>query len=259
MFTAGEKTVTTWVQPLLHRLRGGARLVLDALLPPQCLGCSASVEAPGNLCAECFNRITFIAAPFCEVCGIPLPPPVIDDVICGACLQERPAFEQARAVVIYGEDSRGLALRLKHADRTDTAIHLARWMQRAGQDVLARCDVIVPVPLHRWRLFMRTYNQAALLANALARLSAKPVLPHTLRRVKSTPMQGGLHRDARRRNVARAFAVSASNAVEGKRVLLVDDVLTTSATADACARTLLKAGAARVDVLVLARVPTPGT
>ncbi|MBY0509509.1 MAG: ComF family protein, partial [Rhodospirillaceae bacterium] len=153
---------------------------------------------------------------------------------------------------------RRLVLKLKHGDRTDAAVHLARWLHRAGGELAARCDVIIPVPLHRWRLLMRTYNQAALLANKLGGLVDKPVAPDALARIRRTPPQGGLDRVARRRNVAKAFAVTRPETVAGKRVLLVDDVLTTGATANACAAALLKAGAVAVDVLVLARVPGPG-
>ena len=237
--------------------RSAARLVLDALLPPQCLACHAVVDTPGNLCADCFSRFTFITAPQCERCGLPLDTPVIEDLVCGACLKDPPAFERARAAFVYDAASRPLVLKLKNGDRTDAAVHLARWLQRAGVDLIARCDVIVPVPLHRWRLLMRTYNQAALLANKLGKLVDKPVKPDALTRIKRTPIQGGLDRAARRRNVAKAFAVKRLAAIGGRRVLLIDDVLTTGATANACAQTLLKAGAAAVDVLVLARVPGP--
>jgi ComF family protein len=234
-------------------LATAARMLLDQLLPPQCLSCNAVVDAPGSLCAACFQKFTFITAPCCDRCGVPFDAPVIDDLICGACLKNAPSFARARAAFVYGEDSRALMLKLKHGDRTDAAVHLARWLQRAGAELLASNDVLVPVPLHRWRLLMRTYNQAALLANALGKLSGKPVAVDALRRVKSTPSQGKRNPAERRRNVAGAFAVTGA-AVSGKRVLLVDDVLTTGATADACARCLLQAGAASVDVLVLARV-----
>lgn len=234
-----------------------SKVLLDALLPPQCLACNAIVDTPGALCAGCFSRFTFITRPHCETCGVPLDSPVIEDAVCGACLRDRPAFARARAAFVYDADSKSLVLRLKHGDRTDSAVHLARWLERAGAGLIAACDAIAPVPLHRWRLLMRTYNQAALLANGLGKLSGKPVLVDVLKRHKPTPSQGGLDRKHRSRNVARAFTIAQRQCVAGRRILLIDDVLTTGATVNACARTLLEAGASAVDVLVLARVPAP--
>lgn len=233
--------------------RTAARRLLDSLLPPQCLARNAVVAEPGSLCAACFARVSFIARPHCERCGIPFEGAVVDDLVCGACLKDQPAFARARAAFVYAQDSRALVLKLKHGDRTDAAVHLARWLHRAGAELIADCDVIVPVPLHRWRLLMRTYNQAALLANALGRRTGKPVVPGALVRTRSTPSQGKLDRAQRQRNVARAFAVTSPQAISGRRVLLIDDVLTTGATASACSRALLEAGAREVDVLVLAR------
>ena len=177
---------------------------------------------------------------------------------CGACLRERPDYNRARGVFVYDNASKGVVLKFKHGDRTDAAVHLARWLQRAGADLIADADVIVPVPLHRWRLLWRSYNQSALLANALGRLAGKPVIPDALVRAKSTPSQGRLDRTARRRNMAGAFRVHRPKGVDGKRILLIDDVLTTGATVEACTRALLAEGAQRVDVLVLGRVPLSG-
>ena len=232
-----------------------SRALLNALLPPQCLACNAVVDSAGALCADCFSRVTFVTAPQCEVCGLPFETPVIGEAVCGACIKDPPAYGRARAVFVYDGESRGLVLKLKHGDRTDAAAHLARWMQRTGAALLAECDVIVPVPLHRWRLLMRTYNQAALLANNLGRLTGKHVAVDALVRVKATPSQGGLSATARRRNVGGAFSIRRPAQIAGKRVLLIDDVLTTGATADACTRVLRDSGARSIDVLVLARVP----
>lgn len=238
-------------------LAAASKAVLNALLPPQCLACSAVADDAGALCADCFARMTFVAQPQCDVCGVPFETPAIDETLCGACLGERPAFGRARAVFSYDEGSRGLVLKLKHGDRTDAAVHLARRMQRTGAELLSACDVILPVLLHRWRLLMRTYNQAALLANALGKLAGKPVAVDALTRIKPTPSQGGLNRTARQRNVGGAFAIKRPARVSGKRVLLIDDVFTTGATVGACTKALCDAGAANVDVLVLARVPAP--
>src|SRR5581483_8968466 len=152
---------------------------------------------------------------------VPLESPVIEDVVCGACLRDRPSFVRARAAFVYDGDSKSLVLKLKHGDRTDSAVHLARWLQRAGASLLAECDLIAPVPLHRWRLLMRSYNQAALLANALGKLTGKPVLVDALTRHKPTPSQGGLDRKRRHRNVARAFTATRPDRVAGQRVLLI--------------------------------------
>jgi len=234
-----------------------ARLLLNSILPPQCLACSAVVETPGQVCGACFKTFTFIAPPHCGICGLPLDQTVTEDLICGACVVERPAYGQARAAFIYDAHSKPLVLKLKHGDRTDMAAHLGKWLHRAGREVIETADVLVPVPLHRWRLLVRTYNQSALLAQALGGLAEKPVAANALIRTKATVSQGGLSRKERRRNVAHAFKVENPHAIEGKRVLLIDDVLTSGATANACAVALLNAGAAAVDVLALARVPGP--
>jgi ComF family protein len=239
-------------------LKHAGRMAIDALLPPRCLGCGAEVDASGALCATCFGGFTFIAAPMCRVCGVPLEAASDVDLMCGECLRARPDYNQARAVFLYDDASKGLLLRFKHGDRTDAAVHLARWMGRAGGALLESCDLIVPVPLHRWRLLWRGYNQAALLANALGRIARKPAVPDALVRTRATPSQGHMDRNARRRNVGGAFKVHRPHVVTGKRVLLIDDVLTTGATAEGCTRALLAAGAKTVDVLVLGRVRPRG-
>ncbi|MDX2222148.1 MAG: ComF family protein [Rhodospirillaceae bacterium] len=253
---------TTALSALVDKVLGAGRrageAALDAVMPPQCLACGASVDRHGGLCAACFGKAVFITRPYCRICGLPVQSFSDDDVTCGACLRDRPAYRQARAVLVYNETGKSLVLALKHADRTDLASHLAGWMMREGADIVRGCDVIVPVPMHRRRLWLRTYNQAALLARALAKCAQRPMLPTDLIRARATPSQGRLDRAARRRNVAGAFKVIRPAAVRGKAILLVDDVLTTGATADSCARALLRAGAVAVDVLVLARVPAPG-
>jgi len=247
------ESLTRWTEASL----AAGRMLLNAVLPPQCLACSTIVDTPGHLCGTCFGRFTFITPPHCGICGLPLDQTVTEDLVCGACVAERPSYGRARAAFIYDDNSRPLVLKLKHGDRTDMAAHLAKWLARAGAEVIGTADVLVPVPLHRWRLLMRTYNQSALLARALGNLTGKTVVADALARTRSTASQGGLSRVERRRNVAKAFAVHRPAAVEGKRVLLIDDVLTSGATANACALALIHAGAKSVDVLALARVPNP--
>jgi len=244
---------------MLDGVRRMGRVTLDALLPPQCLGCRAGVDAPGQLCATCWAGIGFIAAPFCACCGLPFDLDPGPGALCAACIAEPPDYDRARAVFRYDEASKGLVLRFKHGDRTDAAPAFARWLHRAAGELMDQADLVAPVPLHRWRLLKRRYNQAALLANELAALSGRPVVPDLLVRRRQTPSQGHLSRAERLKNVRGAFAVRPRHAaaLAGKRVLLVDDVLTTGATVSAVARALRRAGAARVDVVTLARVVRP--
>lgn len=235
-------------------VRRMARMAVDAVLPPLCLSCGAQVAEPGVLCAECWAKVGFLSAPCCAACGHPFDFDAGPGALCGRCTAEAPPWRRARAVLRYDEHSRPLILRFKHADRLEGAPAFARWMARAGAEMLAEAEIIVPVPLHRWRLLARRYNQAALLALALGRLSGKAVAPDLLLRTRRTEVQGHLGRDERRRNVRGAFAVKPGAAVAGRTVLLVDDVLTTGATLGECARVLAGAGAAAVDVLTLGRV-----
>ena len=247
------------MQRLAQTARHAGRFLIDALLPPRCLGCGEFVADPGALCSPCWSRLAFVQPPACSCCGLPFEHAGGAAGLCGLCAAARPLFARARAALRYDEGSRALILRFKHADRTDAAPVFARWMARAGDALVADADLIAPVPLHWLRLFARRYNQAALLASALGALSGKPAVNDLLLRRRRTLSQGGLGATARRRNVAGAFTVHPRHRVRvaDKRVLLVDDVLTTGATATACAGALLRAGAATVDVLTLARVVRP--
>lgn len=239
-------------------VRAGLTL-LDAVLPPLCLGCGEIVATPGALCPACWPRFCFIAAPHCRRCGIPFTRDMGADALCVDCLARPPLFRRARAVLVYDDRSRRVVLPLKHGDRTDMARACGAWMARAGAELVAGADLVAPVPLHWRRLFTRRYNQAALLARMIARDGAAALAPDLLRRGRWTGSQAGLKAVERRRNVGKAFDVHPRwlAKLKGCTVLLVDDVLTTGATVDACARALQRAGAAHVDVLTLARVVRP--
>jgi len=190
-------------------VRALPRVALNALLPPRCLVCGAGVARPVALCGTCWGGLTYLAPPFCAACGFPFDYDLGADVLCGACNREPPRYDRARAVLRYDEASRGLLLAFKHGDRTEGAPAFGAWLARAGAELIADCDVILPVPLHRRRLFARRYNQSALLARALARETGLAVLPDALRRTRNTPSQGRLSPAARRRNVAGAFKAAA--------------------------------------------------
>ena len=235
-------------------LRRARDRLLDLLLPPRCLCCGVPVAVTGTLCTPCWRAVTFLSAPCCASCGYPFDFDIGSGGLCGACMAEVPYFDRARAAMRYDDASRPLILALKHGDRLHLAPPLAQWMQRTGRELLADADLQLPVPLHWTRLFTRRYNQAAVLAHAIAKAGGPPVAADCLLRRRRTPSQGYKNPSARRRNVAGAFAVKHPDKIRGKRVVLIDDVLTTGATVEECARVLKRAGAARVDVLTLARV-----
>jgi ComF family protein len=234
------------------------RAVVDGVLPPRCLACSTIVDEPHALCAGCWSTMTFFAAPWCARCGLPFAHPMGEGALCASCAGETPHWDRARAVMRYDKHSRGLVLSLKHGDRTHLARALGSWMRRAGGEVLDGADLIVPVPLHWTRLFARRYNQAGLLAHAIHAAGGPPVAPDWLVRRRRTPSQGRLGPLGRVRNVRGAFALKRGRSVKGKRLVLVDDVLTTGATVAECARVLRREGAAYVGVLTLARAVRAG-
>ena len=241
-------------------LKRAGRAVLDLVYPPLCIVCREPVTDPDSLCPTCWQALHFLDGPCCAVCGLPFEIDPGEDTLCGACLAHPPDFDKARAILRYDDASKKPVLALKHSDRLDLVPAFGRWLDRSGRALLSQSDMVVAVPLHRMRLWKRRYNQSAELARIAARLAGVPAEPLVLERTRPTPSQGQMpSAGARRRNVRGAFAVPkpARAKVEGKRVLLVDDVLTTGATANACARALKRAGATSVFVLALARVVRP--
>lgn len=230
---------------------------LDLVFPPYCLGCRKAVAGQGGLCAACWSGMNLIERPYCERLGAPF----ARDVGGGGMISPQaaanpPVFARARAVAPYeSEIARVLVNRLKHYDRLELAEPMGRWMARAGAELLREADLIVPTPLHRFRLAARRFNQSAELGKAISHESGVPIETLALERLKQTAPQVGLTRAQRAANLAGAFSVDKTRAscITSANIVLVDDVLTTGATANAAARALLKAGAARVDLLVFAR------
>lgn len=239
--------------------RGVLARLSDLALPPLCLSCGIGVEAHGALCGQCWREIEFIDAPFCPVSGVPFPYDPGEGIVSAAALASPPAYASARAVMRYTDHSAKLVHRFKYADRMEGSPAFGRWMARAGASLLKNADLLVPVPLHRRRLFSRRFNQSAELARQISKVSGVRLVPDLLERVRATRPQVGLSGEARRRNVAGAFRVANAHvALTRERiVVVVDDVITTGATVEACARALRNAGAREVRVLCLARV-VPG-
>ncbi|MFN8830874.1 MAG: ComF family protein [Labrys sp. (in: a-proteobacteria)] len=247
--------------PVLARgLRhAGARLV-DWFLPPACLGCQAPTQTPHGLCPACWSQLPLIERPFCERLGTPFSFDPGDGLLSPDAIAHPPAYHRARAATRYAGLAVELVHRLKYSDRDDVAPLLGSLMARAGSDLLSDADALIPIPLHRWRLLRRRFNQSALLCDEIARLTGVPHDPFTLQRVRRSTPQVGLSRAERLRNVQGAFTVPEERrvAIAGRRLVLVDDVVTSGATAEAATRTLLRAGAARVDLLSFARVIVGG-
>jgi ComF family protein len=233
------------------------RGLVSLAYPPLCILCREPVADSDSLCPACWSELQFIDGPVCVRCGLPFEIDAGPGTECAACIADPPWFDKARAILRYDDTSKKPVLALKHADRLDFVPAFAKWLDRAGRELIIETDMIVPVPLHRLRLWKRRYNQSAELARALCRRSGLPLQPLVLERVKPTPSQGAMpSAAARRKNVAGAFRVPKEMRamVKGRRVLLIDDVITTGATASASARALKRAGATSVFVLALARV-----
>ena len=229
--------------------------LLNLLFPPHCLVCNQPVTQHGTLCLSCWNGVRFITDPYCACCGHPFDYAQGKDALCGNCIRERPHYSRARSAFRYDEHSRALVTKLKYADQLHLSAVYGKWLANCGQELIGSSDIIVPVPLHYWRFIGRRYNQSALLAYALKKHCGLPVLPDALRRTRATKPQPGLTRKQRKANVKNAFVVAPRlrPLIQHKTILLIDDVMTTSATISECAKTLLDAGAVGVNVLTLAR------
>jgi ComF family protein len=256
------------LEPPAFPARGGAGAVLlrpvltrlaDLLLPPVCIACRRRILSHGLLCGTCFASIDFIAPPLCASLGVPLPYEAGEGTLCAAAIASPPVYDRARAAARYSDTMRELIQSFKYRDRHEGLPLFARWLTKAGAELLADADLIVPVPLYPSRLWWRRFNQSAMLAHAVGRLAGVPVDCAVLKRVKRTASQVGLSAEQRRRNVRGAFKVDRAHAasVRDKKLVVIDDVITTGATAESCARALKRAKAARVDVLVLARAVEP--
>jgi ComF family protein len=254
----GELAGITSLPRLKHAvaaLRATLNAALDLALPRLCAACREPVAGPG-LCPSCWSKLSFIRRPYCERLGVPFIYDPGPGILSLEAIADPPAYHRARAAVRFDEISRALVHSLKYGDRLDLAPMMGRWIAHAGRELLAEADALVPVPLHWRRLWARRFNQSAMLAANVSAETGVPVIDAALKRVKATVQQVGLSRTERAANVQGAFRVpkEARAAVVGKRLILVDDVLTSGATVEGCARSLLRAGAANVDVLVFARV-----
>jgi ComF family protein len=240
---------------LAQGVRSTLRLALDVALPPLCPSCREPVEDQA-LCAACWSKLSFISRPFCERLGIPFAYDPGPGLLSMEAIADPPSYGRARAVVRYDDIARALVHAFKYGDRLDLAPTMGRWTAGAGRELLADADALIPVPLHWRRLWARRFNQSAALAEAVSAVSGVPVIHTALKRIKATAHQVGLSQSERSINVQGAFRLSDEGRmkVTGRRLVLIDDVLTSGATVDACTRALLRAGAANVDVLVFARV-----
>lgn len=230
------------------------KTVIDTLLPPRCPGTGEVVDRQGMVSAAFWPQLAFIEAPHCDTCGLPFSFEMAEGALCAACMEMEPEFDKARSAVVYNDASRKLVLDFKYGDRLHAVHAFVPWLLRAGDGLIAEADMVVPVPLHAMRLWQRRFNQSALLADRLARSCGKPWHPGVLLRLRHTVQQKGLSRKERALNVRNAFGVNRKHDLKGKNILLVDDVFTSGATLNECARALKKAGAEKVFVLTIARV-----
>lgn len=246
----GKKSSLSWC------LCTPVKRCLDFLYPPGCACCGSAISEPHALCPRCWGEMRFIERPYCERLGTPLPVQSAERLLSPAAIADPPVFNRARAAVCYDKNARALVHRFKYGDRPELARLMGRLMAVAGKEILKEVDFIVPVPLHRWRLWRRRFNQAMELAVVIAQFSDVICNPQLLARIRRTRPQNELTKAQRQENLTGAFAVpdEARMLIKGKNIILIDDVLTSGATANAAARTLMRAGASNIDILTFARV-----
>lgn len=237
-------------------------LAVDSILPPRCIVSGEFVDRQGMISPTAWKELSFISPPFCACCGMPLIYTVENASLCASCSGQAPSYDKARAALVYNEGSKNMILRFKHADHIHAVHTFVSWLLHAGREFLPDADYIVPVPLHRVRLLRRRYNQAAIMAQALSKAEGvnAAYFPEALLRYKKTASQGYMNFRQRQKNVRNAFMVPPRHmsAIQGKSIVLVDDVYTTGATVKECSKALKKAGAGKVYVLALARVVKDG-
>ena len=240
--------------------RAALRPVIDFALPPRCPGCGTITAEPHRFCLDCWSKLVFLGEPCCAICALPFDYAAAGDPVCAGCLAKRPSFERMRAAVAYGDIPRKVALKLKYGGRPGVAETMARFVARHLLADVARDAWLAPVPLHRWRIWKRGYNQAALIASALARRAGLEARLDLIERTRATPPLKAMNPKERRDALRGAFKVAARHrpALKDRTVILVDDVFTSGATANACAAALKRGGAARVEVLCWARVVKDG-
>ena len=256
---ASKRVEPTRLSQFRGMLSSAFRFALDIALPPLCASCREPLGDGIGLCAQCWSKLSLIEPPYCARLGIPFAYDAGPGLLSMEAIANPPAYDRARAAVRYDDIARALVHAYKYGDRVDLAPLLAGWMARAGRDLLADADALIPVPLHWRRLWARRFNQSAMLTREIGKNANVPVLHNALKRARATAHQVGLSKAQRAENVQGAFRVptAAKGSVAGRRIVLIDDVLTSGATADTCTRVLLRAGAKAVDVLVFARVVSP--
>ncbi|MBA8756131.1 ComF family protein [Wolbachia pipientis] len=222
----------------------------NLIFPSVCVSCECIIDENLNLCSECNKKINFLTKHYCNVCGV-----VISDNIytCGKCIINPPPFKVLRSVFAYDQHSRNMIINFKFFDNLNYVKIYAKWIPQANQDTFQNAEVIIPIPLHKMRLFKRKYNQAALLAKELSKLSNLSYTPFAIKRLRHTVPQAGLSLKQREKNLKKAFKTSNKKIIKNKIVILVDDVVTTGATVRSCSQEILNSGAKEVRVLSLAR------